>query len=78
MSGTITPDGAGVCGDNRSLMYGFGYTPYGPYSPAGSPVPTLGHDGLLYRPHQYQYPTFYQSPTPTNESFNPTQAAPSQ
>ncbi|KAI3923788.1 hypothetical protein MKW92_006308, partial [Papaver armeniacum] len=54
----------GVYGDNGSLLYhhGYGYAPYGAYSPAGSHVPTMGHDGL-YGPQQYQYPTpFYQSP----------------
>lgn len=55
-------------------MYGYGYTPYGPYSPAGSPVPTMGHDGQLYGPQQYQYPAYYQSPTQPNEPYNPKQA----
>ncbi|PIA34712.1 hypothetical protein AQUCO_03700175v1 [Aquilegia coerulea] len=74
----VNPDGTGVYGDNGSLMYGYGYSPYGPYSPASSPVPTIGHDGQLYGPQQYQYPTFYQSPTPPNEAFNSTQAPASQ
>ncbi|KAI3523535.1 hypothetical protein L1887_01732 [Cichorium endivia] len=66
------PDGVdmshGVYGDNTSLMYpGYGYTPYGPYSPAGSPVPTASHDGQLYGPQQYQYPTpYFQPMTPSS------------
>ena len=58
----------GVYGDNGSLMYhnGYGYAPYGPYSPAASPVPTMGHDGHLYGAQSYQYPTpYFQSLTPT-------------
>ncbi|KAJ0794417.1 hypothetical protein HanPI659440_Chr04g0139031 [Helianthus annuus] len=48
----------GVYGENGSVMYpGYGYAPYGPYSPAGSPVPTTGHDGQLYGAQQYQYPS---------------------
>lgn len=44
-------------------MYGgYGYAPYGPYSPAGTPVPTLGHDGQLYGAQQYQYPASYYQP----------------
>ncbi|XP_010257810.1 PREDICTED: YTH domain-containing family protein 2-like [Nelumbo nucifera] len=67
----VNPDGVemptGVYGDNGSLMYhhGYGYAPYGAYSPAGSPVPTMGHDGQLYGPQHYQYPSpYYQPPTP--------------
>ena len=49
----------GVYGDNGSFMYhhGYGYAPYGPYPPVGSPVPTVGHDGQLYGPQHYQCPT---------------------
>lgn len=66
----------GVYGDNGSLMYhhGYGYAPYGPYSPAGSPVPTLGNDGQLYGPQHYQYP-FFQPLTPTNGPFTHSPAA---
>ncbi|KAF5185277.1 Yth domain-containing protein ect2 [Thalictrum thalictroides] len=74
----LNTDGAGVYGDNGSYMYGFGYSPYSPYSPAGSPVPTMGHDGQLYGPQQYQYPTYYQSPAPPNEPFKPNEAPASQ
>ncbi|XP_010257809.1 PREDICTED: YTH domain-containing family protein 1-like [Nelumbo nucifera] len=67
----VNPDGVemstGVYGDNGSLIYhhGYGYAPYGAYPPAGSPVPTMGHDGQLYGPQHYQYPSpYYQPPTP--------------
>ncbi|CAI9768674.1 unnamed protein product [Fraxinus pennsylvanica] len=59
----VTP---GVYGDNGSLVYhhGYGYAPYGPYSPATTPVPTVGHDGQLYGAQHYQYPTpYFQSAT---------------
>ncbi|XP_011089706.1 YTH domain-containing family protein 1-like [Sesamum indicum] len=68
----------GVYGDNGSLMYhhGYGYAPYAPYSPATSPVPTLGHDGQIYGAQHYQYPTpYFQSLTPTSGPY-PTPAAP--
>ncbi|KAK1435243.1 hypothetical protein QVD17_01004 [Tagetes erecta] len=60
----VNPDGVdgshGVYGDNGSIMYpGYGYSPYGPYSPAGSPVPTAAHDGQLYGAQHYQYPSSY-------------------
>ncbi|GFP95647.1 yth domain-containing family protein 2 [Phtheirospermum japonicum] len=67
----------GVYGDNGSLVYhGYGYAPYGPYSPAATPVPTLGHDGQMYGAQAYQYPTpYFQSMTPTSGPY-PTPAAP--
>ncbi|KAI3461911.1 hypothetical protein Pfo_018574 [Paulownia fortunei] len=68
----------GVYGDNGSLMYhhGYGYAPYGPYSPAASPVPTVGHDGQLYGAQHYQYPApYFQSLTTTSGPY-PTPAAP--
>lgn len=66
----------GVYGDNGSLVYhhGYGYAPYGPYSPAGSPVPTMGNDGQLYGPQHYQYPPYFQPLTPTSGPFTPTPA----
>lgn len=76
----MNPDGVdmtqGVYGENGSVMYhGYGYAPYGPYTPSGSPVPTLGHDGQLYGAQQYQYPTPYFQPlTPTSGPY-PTPAA---
>lgn len=64
-------DFQGVYGENGSLMYhGYGYAPYGPYSPAASPVP-VGHDGQLYGAQHYQYPTpYFQSMTPTSGQFS--------
>ncbi|KAJ4979035.1 hypothetical protein NE237_009815 [Protea cynaroides] len=77
----VNPDGVemspGVYGDNGSLMYhhGYGYAPYGPYSPANSPVPTIGHDGQLYGPQHYQYPApYYQPPTPPSGPYTPNQS----
>ncbi|KAL6005209.1 hypothetical protein ACLOJK_005771 [Asimina triloba] len=76
----VNPDGVeippGVYGDNGSIMYhhGYGYAPYGAYSPAGSPVPTIGHDGQLYGPHHYQYGApYYQPPTPPSGPYTPNQ-----
>ncbi|GFQ07265.1 2-oxoisovalerate dehydrogenase subunit beta 1 mitochondrial [Phtheirospermum japonicum] len=77
----MNPDGVemtpGTYGDNGSLMYhnGYGYTTYGPYSPAATPIPTLGHDGQLYGAQHYQYPTpYFQSLTPSGQY--PTPPAP--
>ncbi|CAI8618779.1 unnamed protein product [Vicia faba] len=76
----MSPDGvdltSGVYGDNGSLVYhhGYGYAPYAPYSPAGSPVPTMGNDGQLYGPQHYQYPPYFQPLTPTSGPFTPTPA----
>ncbi|KAM1995080.1 hypothetical protein ACFX15_028175 [Malus domestica] len=78
----VNPEGvemtSGVYGDNGSLLYhhGYGYAPYGPYSPAGSPVPTMGNDGQLYGPQQYQYPPYFQPLTPTSGPYTPSPAAP--
>ena len=79
----MNPEGvemsAGVYGDNGSIMYhhGYGYVPYGPYPPAGSPVRTVGHDGQLYGPQHYQYPApYFQPPTPTSGPYNPSPVAP--
>ncbi|PON32259.1 YTH domain containing protein [Parasponia andersonii] len=71
----LNPDGvemtSGVYGDNGSLLYhpGYGYAPYGPYSPAASPVPTMGNDGQLYGPQHYQYPPYFQPLTPTSAPY---------
>ncbi|KAJ8529041.1 hypothetical protein K7X08_035876 [Anisodus acutangulus] len=75
----VNPDGvemSGVYGDNGSLMYhhGYGYASYSPYSPATSPVPTLGHDGQLYGSQQYHYPYF--QPLPPTSGSNTTAAPP--
>ncbi|KDP29478.1 hypothetical protein JCGZ_19307 [Jatropha curcas] len=71
---------SGVYGDNGSVMYhnGYGYAPYGPYSPATSPVPTLVNDGQLYGPQHYQYPPYFQPLTPNSGPFTPNQEASSQ
>ncbi|KAL1569300.1 YTH domain-containing protein ECT4-like [Salvia divinorum] len=72
----LSPDGVeltpGAYGDNGSLMYhGYGYPTYGPYSPAVSPIPTLSHDGQLYSPQHYQYPTpYFQPMPPTNGPYS--------
>ena len=68
----------GVYGDNGSLMYhhGYGYAPYGPYSPAASPVPTMGDDGQLYGPQHYQYPPYFQPLTPTSAPYTPSPGVP--
>ncbi|XP_038880715.1 YTH domain-containing protein ECT2-like isoform X2 [Benincasa hispida] len=65
---------SGVYGDNGSLMYhhGYGYGPYGPYSPAASPVPSMGNDGQLYGPQHYQYPPYFQPLTPTSGPYTPS------
>lgn len=76
----VNPDGVdmntGVYGDNGSLLYhhGYGYAPYGPYSPAASPVPTMGNDGQLYGPQHYQYPPYFQPLTPNSAPFTPNPA----
>lgn len=55
---------------------GYGYTPYGPYSPATSPVPALGHDAQMYGAQHYQYPSpYFQSLTPTSNPY-PSMPAP--
>ncbi|KAF7807758.1 YTH domain-containing protein ECT4-like isoform X1 [Senna tora] len=70
---------SGVYGDNGSLVYhGYGYAPYSPYSPAGSPVPTMPNDGQLYGPQQYQYPPYFPPMTPTSGQFTSTLVAPPQ
>ncbi|KAJ9555410.1 hypothetical protein OSB04_010024 [Centaurea solstitialis] len=60
----------GAYGENGSVMYGYGYAPYGPYSPAGSPMPTVGQDGQFYGAQHYQYPSPYFQPiTATGSPF---------
>ncbi|KAH8523041.1 hypothetical protein H0E87_003631 [Populus deltoides] len=77
----LNTEGVDMTSGNGSAMYphGYWYGPYGPYSPAASPVPTMGNDGQLYGPQHYQYPTPYFQPlTPTSEPFIPSHVAPSQ
>ncbi|CAN4123256.1 unnamed protein product [Withania somnifera] len=76
----VNPDGVempGAYGDNGSLMYhhGFGYAAYSPYSPATSPVPSLGHDGQLYGAQHYHYPYFQPLP-PTSTPYATSVAPP--
>lgn len=47
-------------------VYGYGYAPYGAYSPASSPVPTV--DGQMFAAQHYQYPAYYQPPTPISST----------
>lgn len=62
----------GVYGD--MYHHSFGY-PYGTYHPPGSPVPTMGHDGQLYGPQHYQYPSpYYQPQAPNGGPYVPSQA----
>nr|XP_043613738.1 YTH domain-containing protein ECT4-like [Erigeron canadensis] len=68
----VNPDGVdlshGVYGD---MYHGYGYPTYSPYSPATSPVPTVGHDGQLYGAQHYQYPNAYFQPmTPTSGPYS--------
>lgn len=72
------PDGVemppGLYGDNGSLVYYHGYyPPYSAYHSPDSPIPTMGDDGQLYGPQNYQYP-YYQSSTPNGEPFSVNQA----
>ncbi|XP_076885519.1 YTH domain-containing protein ECT2-like [Bidens hawaiensis] len=51
--------------------YSYGYAPYGPYSPAGSPMPTVGQDGQLYGGQQFQYPNpYFQPMNPTSGPYS--------
>ncbi|XP_042025087.1 YTH domain-containing protein ECT4-like [Salvia splendens] len=71
----LTPDGVELTPGAYGEMYnGYGYPPYGPYSPAVSPIPTLSHDGQLYSPQQYQYPTPYFQPLPPSNGLYPSGA----
>jgi hypothetical protein len=58
----LNPDGVEIAPAMYGDVYGYGYAPYGAYSPASSPVPTV--DGQMFST-QYQYPTaYFQPPTP--------------
>nr|KAJ0192303.1 hypothetical protein LSAT_V11C800453680 [Lactuca sativa] len=52
-------------------FYGYGYAPYGPYSPTGSPMPTVGQYGELYGAQHYQYPTSYFPPMTPTTPYSP-------
>ncbi|XP_057982878.1 YTH domain-containing protein ECT4-like isoform X2 [Malania oleifera] len=63
---------AGIYGDSRSLMchHGYGYAPYSPYPPPGSSVPPIAHNGQIYGPQHYHYPTpYFQAPVPNRASY---------
>ncbi|XP_009396219.2 YTH domain-containing protein ECT2 isoform X1 [Musa acuminata AAA Group] len=63
---------AGVYNENPSLVYhtGYGYSPYGPYSPGMTPLTSLSGDGQLYSPHQFQFPgAYYQQSAPPNMPY---------
>ncbi|XP_022848261.1 YTH domain-containing family protein 1-like isoform X2 [Olea europaea var. sylvestris] len=66
-----TPDGAEQVSGVYGEYHGYTYAPYGAYSPTAS---SMGHDGQLYGPQQYQYPTSYFQPsTQTSGSYAPNQ-----
>ncbi|XP_037426122.1 YTH domain-containing protein ECT4-like isoform X6 [Triticum dicoccoides] len=58
----VNQDGVEVTPAVYGDIYGYGYAPYGAYSPASSPVPTV--DGQMFAAQHYQYPAYYQPPTP--------------
>ncbi|KAK4706704.1 hypothetical protein R3W88_033743 [Solanum pinnatisectum] len=75
----VNPNGVemlGAYGDNGSLMYhlAYSYAAYNPYSPATSPIPTVGHDGQLYGAQHYHYPYFQPLP-PTSTPYATSVAA---
>eukprot|EP00252_Welwitschia_mirabilis_P018601 TRINITY_DN412_c0_g1_i4.p1 TRINITY_DN412_c0_g1~~TRINITY_DN412_c0_g1_i4.p1 ORF type:complete len:707 (-),score=104.72 TRINITY_DN412_c0_g1_i4:539-2659(-) len=83
----VNPDGVeipgtGVYGDSNSLVYhqSYGYPPhmpYGPYSGAGTPVPTMGTDGHLYGPQPFQYNgPYYQQTIPSGPPYAPSVTPP--
>nr|GME08728.1 YTH domain-containing family protein 2-like isoform X1 [Ipomoea batatas] len=47
--------------------HGYGYAPYGTYSPSGSHIE---HDNQMYGAQQYQYPTTYFQSSTTNGTFS--------
>ena len=55
--------------NNDIYHHGFGY-PYRTYPPPDSPILTMGHDGQLYGPQHYQYPTPYYQPQAPNGGPN--------
>uniref|UniRef100_A0A0C9RI09 TSA: Wollemia nobilis Ref_Wollemi_Transcript_19055_2823 transcribed RNA sequence n=1 Tax=Wollemia nobilis TaxID=56998 RepID=A0A0C9RI09_9CONI len=64
-----------VYDENGSILYHPGYAyapqmPYGPYSPAGSPLTTFRTDGQVYSPQPFQYPgPFFQQPVPSGSHY---------
>lgn len=53
----------GVYGD--MYQHGYGYANYGPYPSPGSQIPAAEPDWGMYASPNYQYPQFYQAPTPS-------------
>ncbi|KAG9150734.1 hypothetical protein Leryth_002898 [Lithospermum erythrorhizon] len=72
----VNPDGSeiapGVYGDYQQ---GYGYLPYGTYSPSSS---TMGHDGHLYGAQHYQYPNYFQPSTSASGTYTHKQPGTSQ
>uniref|UniRef100_A0A453ITG2 YTH domain-containing protein n=1 Tax=Aegilops tauschii subsp. strangulata TaxID=200361 RepID=A0A453ITG2_AEGTS len=62
----VNQDGVEVTPAVYGDIYGYGYAPYGAYSPASSPVPTV--DGQMFAAQHYQYPAYYQPPTPISST----------
>ncbi|KAG0552720.1 hypothetical protein BDA96_01G531800 [Sorghum bicolor] len=59
----LNSDGVEIAPAVYGDIYGYGYAPYGAYSPATSPAPTV--DGQMFGAQHYQYPTaYFQPPTP--------------
>jgi len=59
----LNSDGVEIAPAVYGDIYGYGYAPYGAYSPATSPVPTV--DGQMFGAQHYQYPAaYFQPPTP--------------
>ncbi|KAL8217273.1 hypothetical protein R6Q57_024110 [Mikania cordata] len=58
----VNPEGV----DLAYGVYGYGYAPYGAYSPAGSPSPTAAYDCQFFGAQHYEYPNeYFQPATPT-------------
>ncbi|GAV78065.1 YTH domain-containing protein [Cephalotus follicularis] len=67
---------SGVYNENPSLVFhtGYGYSPqmpYGPYSPATTPLPSPGGDSQLYSPQQFPFsgPPYYQQLVPPSMPY---------
>lgn len=65
----------GVYSENGSILYHTGYAyapqmPYGSYSPAGTPLPSIREDSQLYGTRQFQYTgPFYQQAVPPGVQY---------
>jgi YTH domain-containing family protein len=65
--------------EDPSVMFhaGYGYNPqipYGPYSPAATPLPTVAGDGQFYLPQHFPFsgsgPYYQQPPSPYSPTPN--------